>query len=124
MVHLNINFAFLAAALLVSEVIAKIYNDPTPKQRRFDKRQLPANATDVKTITSPTGVKIRYKEPGKEGVCEWYIISEGRIFELTHCSQAKPLPVSTLTLGILTSQKTSTASFGSSSRGQTRRPTR
>jgi hypothetical protein len=36
----------------------------------LDPRQLPANATDVKTITSPTGVTIRYKEPGKEGVCE------------------------------------------------------
>ena len=58
------------AALLALEVAAKIYNDPTPKQRRFDRRQVPANATDVKTITSPTGVKIRYKEPGKAGVCE------------------------------------------------------
>ncbi|KAF2497731.1 peptidase S10, serine carboxypeptidase [Lophium mytilinum] len=37
---------------------------------KFAKRQLPANATGVKTITSPTGVKIRYKEPGKDGVCE------------------------------------------------------
>jgi len=36
----------------------------------LDPRQLPANATDVKTITSPTGVTIRYKEPGKAGVCE------------------------------------------------------
>ncbi|KAK7727767.1 hypothetical protein SLS57_002810 [Botryosphaeria dothidea] len=33
-------------------------------------RQLPANATDVKTIVSPTNVTIRYKEPGKYGVCE------------------------------------------------------
>jgi len=74
MVHLNIDLALLAAALMFSDVTAKIYNDPTPKQRRFNKRQLPANATDVKTITSPTGVKIRYKEPGKEGVCEWHII--------------------------------------------------
>jgi len=36
----------------------------------LDPRQLPANATDVRTITSPTGVTIRYKEPGKAGVCE------------------------------------------------------
>ncbi|KAK5116401.1 hypothetical protein LTR62_007948 [Meristemomyces frigidus] len=37
----------------------------------LDKRQyFPANATDLKTITTPTGVTIRYKEPGKEGVCE------------------------------------------------------
>jgi hypothetical protein len=33
-------------------------------------RQLPANATGVKTITTPQNVTIRYKEPGKEGVCE------------------------------------------------------
>lgn len=36
----------------------------------LDPRQLPAEPTDVKTITSPTGIKIRYKEPGKSGVCE------------------------------------------------------
>lgn len=34
------------------------------------KRQLPADPTGVKTITSPNGVEIRYKEPGKAGVCE------------------------------------------------------
>ncbi|KAK5132046.1 hypothetical protein LTR08_000383 [Meristemomyces frigidus] len=35
------------------------------------KRQYyPANATDVKTITTPTNVTIRYKEPGNDGVCE------------------------------------------------------
>ena len=33
-------------------------------------RQIPANASDVQTIKSPTGVTIRYKEPGKAGVCE------------------------------------------------------
>ena len=36
----------------------------------FSKRQLPADASNVTTITSPTGVTIRYKEPGKSGVCE------------------------------------------------------
>lgn len=35
-----------------------------------ERRQLPANATGVKTITSPGGVTIRYKEPGNDGVCE------------------------------------------------------
>lgn len=34
------------------------------------KRQLPNEPTGVKTITSPNNVTIRYKEPGKEGVCE------------------------------------------------------
>ena len=37
---------------------------------RLTPRQLPASPTNVTTITSPTGVKIRYKEPGKAGVCE------------------------------------------------------
>lgn len=36
----------------------------------LEPRQIPANATDVTTIKSPTGVTIRYKEPGKAGVCE------------------------------------------------------
>ena len=35
-----------------------------------DKRQLPANATGVTTITAPSGAQIRFKEPGKDGVCE------------------------------------------------------
>ena len=33
-------------------------------------RQVPANATGVTTITSPSGVQIRYKEPGNDGFCE------------------------------------------------------
>ena len=33
-------------------------------------RQLPAEPQGVKTITSPNGATISYKEPGKEGVCE------------------------------------------------------
>ncbi|PBP19593.1 putative carboxypeptidase S1 [Diplocarpon rosae] len=33
-------------------------------------RQLPANVTGLQTITTPQNVTIRYKEPGKEGVCE------------------------------------------------------
>jgi carboxypeptidase C (cathepsin A) len=35
-----------------------------------DRRQLPKNPTGVKTIHTPNNVTIRYKEPGKEGVCE------------------------------------------------------
>ncbi|KAI1344910.1 peptidase [Xylariaceae sp. FL0016] len=34
------------------------------------KKQVPAEPSGVKTITSPGGATIRYKEPGKEGVCE------------------------------------------------------
>ncbi|TVY57102.1 Carboxypeptidase S1-like protein A [Lachnellula cervina] len=33
-------------------------------------RQLPADPVGVKTITTPQNITIRYKEPGKEGVCE------------------------------------------------------
>ena len=33
-------------------------------------RGRPANATDVKVITSPGGATIRYKQPGKSGICE------------------------------------------------------
>ncbi|KAF2969562.1 hypothetical protein GQX73_g3995 [Xylaria multiplex] len=42
-----------------------------PKQvEELLRRQVPAEPTGVKTIKSPGGVTIRYKEPGKEGVCE------------------------------------------------------
>ena len=34
------------------------------------KRQVPAEPTGVKTIISPNGINITYKEPGTEGVCE------------------------------------------------------
>lgn len=37
---------------------------------KLPKRQLPAAATNVTTITSPAGVQIRFKEPGNDGVCE------------------------------------------------------
>ncbi|KAL8645942.1 MAG: hypothetical protein Q9210_006426 [Variospora velana] len=37
---------------------------------KFHPRQLPADPQNVRTITSPSGVTIRYKEPGLEGVCE------------------------------------------------------
>lgn len=58
-----------ACALLATTSSAfKLRSGASP----FDKRQLylPANATGVKTITTPTGVEIRYKEPGTEGICE------------------------------------------------------
>ena len=37
---------------------------------KLGNRQVPANATGVTTITAPSGAQIRYKEPGKAGVCE------------------------------------------------------
>lgn len=36
----------------------------------FHPRQLPAEPNDIKTILTPSGVQVRYKEPGKAGVCE------------------------------------------------------
>ncbi|KAK7569886.1 Alpha/Beta hydrolase protein [Phyllosticta citricarpa] len=33
-------------------------------------RQIPASPNNVKSIISPSGVTIRYKEPGNEGICE------------------------------------------------------
>ena len=42
----------------------------TTSSPRHVERQAPARPSGVKTITSPNGAKIRYKEPGKEGVCE------------------------------------------------------
>ena len=40
-----------------------------PRLRKLA-RQLPLDPTGVTTITSPSNVTIRYKEPGKAGVCE------------------------------------------------------
>ena len=37
---------------------------------RVHPRQLPAEPTGVQTIHSPNNVTIRYKEPGKAGICE------------------------------------------------------
>jgi hypothetical protein len=36
----------------------------------YVRRQLPAEPLNVTTIYSPGGVQIRYKMPGKDGVCE------------------------------------------------------
>lgn len=59
----TIKSASVALTLLSSPFTARA----APNLQR---RQVPANATDVITIQSPTGVQIRYTEPGKAGVCE------------------------------------------------------
>lgn len=41
-----------------------------PFGTEFARRQLPNEPTGVKTIKTANNVTIRYKEPGKEGVCE------------------------------------------------------
>lgn len=57
--------AFLAFSFhsFVHDVAAKLNYPILP-------RQIPANATGVTTITAPSGAQIRYKQPGKDGVCE------------------------------------------------------
>lgn len=57
------NFITLAASVLSLPLIVN-------SLPRLEGRQVPANATGVNTITAPSGAQIRYKEPGKAGVCE------------------------------------------------------
>lgn len=59
----SLKLASLALSLLSPTCIVRAVQN-------LEQRQIPANATDVNTIQSPTGVQIRYKEPGKAGVCE------------------------------------------------------
>lgn len=65
----------LAASLALLAGVDGVKNTQRNLQARSNyspvhARQLPANATGVQTITTPQNVTIRYKEPGKEGVCE------------------------------------------------------
>ena len=59
--------AFVVAALAINAFLFPSTAYALPK---LERRQIPANATGVKTITAPSGAQIRYKEPGKAGVCE------------------------------------------------------
>lgn len=52
------------AAILATASFA-IARKPT-----LEERQIPTDPTGVKTITSPQGASIRFKQPGKQGVCE------------------------------------------------------
>ncbi|KAF7172956.1 hypothetical protein CNMCM5623_005100 [Aspergillus felis] len=51
-------------------VAAAIWAPATHQLVTVDRRQLPKNPTGLKTIHTANNVTIRYKEPGKEGVCE------------------------------------------------------
>ncbi|RDL36781.1 Carboxypeptidase [Venustampulla echinocandica] len=66
---------FLVAALVLLVVVdgakptrpnIQAHSKYNPKRAR----QLPADTVGVKTLTTPQNITIRYKEPGKEGVCE------------------------------------------------------
>lgn len=59
------------ALACVSLLLPGVVGGALPENvEKLIKRQLPAEPTGVKTITSPNNVTIRYKEPGKEGICE------------------------------------------------------
>jgi hypothetical protein len=62
-----------AAVLLASlPLLSASLIQTSGSKLRNVKRQVyyPKAATDMKTLTTPTNVTIRYKEPGKEGICE------------------------------------------------------
>lgn len=66
---------YAAVVLATATVQAGGMPRPTKKSatlHNMEKRQspYPAAVQNYTTITSPTGVKIRYKMPGQEGVCE------------------------------------------------------
>lgn len=63
-------FFSVVAGLALSTIVNGAKITQRNLQASIDARGLPANATGVKTITTPQNVTIRYKEPGKEGVCE------------------------------------------------------
>lgn len=63
-------FRSLKSASLASFLLSSLSVDAFPNLSQFNPRQVPANATGVKAIKSPTGATIRYKEPGKAGICE------------------------------------------------------
>lgn len=68
--------SFIAATLLllseslVSATIGTKFHHVHDKWKHAKRTYFPKEAEDVKSFTTPTGVTIRYKEPGKAGVCE------------------------------------------------------
>ena len=71
------NFITATALLLLSNTFVsafiggnKFHNFPEKLLKHSKRVYYPKPAEGVQTITTPTGVQIRYKQPGKEGVCE------------------------------------------------------
>ncbi|KAJ5180398.1 hypothetical protein N7492_003608 [Penicillium capsulatum] len=54
----------------LSLLLPLVAGNSLPRGTDFARRQLPKSPTGVKTIKTANNVTIRYKEPGKEGVCE------------------------------------------------------
>lgn len=57
-------------ALSLSAVVGAFPQFDPKTLPKLDPRGLPADVTGYKTIHSPSGTAVRYKEPGKAGVCE------------------------------------------------------
>ena len=66
--------AALSFIFLLSSTTASPKELPSRSRRSYGpkllERQIPAEPTNVTTITSPSGATIRYKNPGQAGVCE------------------------------------------------------
>ena len=63
-------FRSASLALSLSTVVAAFPQLEPKALPKFVPRGLPAGVTGQKTIHSPGGATVRYKEPGKAGVCE------------------------------------------------------
>jgi carboxypeptidase D len=61
---------FISFILLAAGLFLPAASIPDRSFMKLHPRQVPADPIGVKTIVSPSNVTIRYKEPGKEGVCE------------------------------------------------------
>lgn len=66
----NMMFSLSLEKLAAIAILSVLSANAFPQVPGLHPRQIPANATGVKTIKSPSGVTIRYSEPGKSGVCE------------------------------------------------------
>lgn len=59
-----------SVALSLSAVVGAFPQFDPKALPKLDARGLPADVTGYTTIHSPDGTAVRYKEPGKAGVCE------------------------------------------------------
>jgi len=61
----------LSSTLVSATIGGSNFHHIEPRMLQHRKRvYYPKKAAGLKTVTTPTGVTIRYKEPGKEGICE------------------------------------------------------
>lgn len=65
---LRMHISTLGDSLIWSLLACNFVVHATPAN--LHRRQLPPEVNGLKTILTPTGVQIRYKEPGQVGVCE------------------------------------------------------